>query len=326
MLKLEELLRSNGFLINKKFMIHGYAVYLEIFNINNAEIFLLYIPSKYEIYVEERTNAYKIKYMDLNEDDIVIYNHPEYTNFDIFVKCTGAKLLPFVDKDPFRKDLNKFEKFISINNPKLVYLSNPNNPTGFLYPAELIYKLLDRFPDIIFLIDEAYIHFSNVDNKDLYLSLSVERKNLVVTRTFSKLFSLAGLRIGYVVTNIEMIKHLQIIHKSKNVSMLGQLSAETVLNNYSFYENFIDKIKQQRELFINQIIKLPFVENVFDSQANFVCVKLKNNPSKFLDYLEKNGVFVRDRNSIKNLNNIFRTTIVPDMSFPIKIMKAYKEL
>jgi histidinol-phosphate aminotransferase len=261
----------------------------------------------------------------LNENDIVIYNHPEYSNFDVFVKSNGARLLAYIDNKPFQKDLLSFKNFIKENNPKIVYLSNPNNPTGYLYKTGYVYDLMKSFPKTLFIIDEAYIHFSNLENKDTIINFTLNQSNLIVTRTFSKLFSLAGLRIGYVISSQKIIQELKLIHKSKNVSMLGQIAANLAIQNYEFYENYANKIISSRTIFISELKKLKFVQEVFESQANFVCVKLRNNPISFINYLESNNVYVRDRNSIQNLQNIFRTTIIPEMNIPIKIMANFKD-
>jgi histidinol-phosphate aminotransferase len=136
---------------------------------------------------------------------------------------------------------------------------------------------------------------------------------------------LAGLRIGYVISSPKIIQELKLIHKSKNVSMLGQIAANLAIQNYEFYENYANKIISSRTIFIAELKKLKFVQEVFESQANFVCVKLRTNPISFINYLESNNVYVRDRSSIQNLQNIFRTTIFPEMNIPIKIMSNFKD-
>jgi histidinol-phosphate aminotransferase len=259
----------------------------------------------------------------LNENDTVVYNHPEYSNFDVFVKSNGAHLKSFLDNDVFDKDLLLFKKFISKEKPKLVYISNPNNPTGYFYNFNFLFDLFDTFQDTLFIIDEAYIHFCGEANLDVVLKKATTLENVIVTRTFSKLFSLAGLRIGYVIANSITIENLKLIHKSKNITMLAQISALSVLKNYDFYQQNVREIIFSRNKFIDELSKLDYVDTVYKSYSNFVCVKLKNETKNFLDYLELNGVFVRDRTSILKLNKIFRTTIFPSMDEPLKVFKNY---
>jgi histidinol-phosphate aminotransferase len=261
----------------------------------------------------------------LNEKDKVVYNHPEYSNFDVFVQSNGAHLIPFIDNDVFNKDLNSFSKFILKENPKLVYISNPNNPTGYLYNDDFLFGLFESFPNILFIIDEAYIHFCGKANLDSVLEKATKLENVIVTRTFSKLFSLAGLRIGYVISNSNIINNLKLIHKSKNVTMLAQISALSVINHYDFYNQKIKEIAISRNKFINSLSKLKYVDKVYQSFSNFVCVKLKAETKDFLDYLELNGVFVRDRSSILKLDKVFRTTIFPNMDEPIKVFLKYEK-
>jgi len=261
----------------------------------------------------------------LNEKDTVLYNHPEYSNFDVFVHSNGAILKPFIENNCFDKSLQSFKNFIANQNPKIVYISNPNNPTGYLYDFDFLLDLFKTFKDTLFIIDEAYIHFCGKDNIDFILQKATQFLNVIVTRTFSKLFSLAGLRIGYVVANSNVIKNLKLIHKSKNITMFAQISALSVLKNYDYYMQQVKRIIYSRNEFINKLSKLDYVDTVYKSFSNFVCVKIKSETSSFLKYLELNGVYVRDRSSILNLNNVFRTTIFPDMEFPIKVFMNYNK-
>ncbi len=261
----------------------------------------------------------------LNENDKVIYNHPEYSNFDVFVQSNGAHLTPYIDDDVFNKDLNSFSKFIAKENPKLVYISNPNNPTGYMYKEDFLFELFKSFPNTLFIIDEAYIHFCGKTNLDFVLQKATKLQNVIVARTFSKLFSLAGLRIGYVISNPNVINNLKLIHKSKNVTMLAQIAALSVIKNYDFYDQKIKEITFSRDKFINALSKLKYVDRVYSSFSNFVCVKLRSETKDFLDYLDLNGVFVRDRSSIFKLDKVFRTTIFPNMDEPLKIFINYKK-
>lgn len=261
----------------------------------------------------------------LNENDKVLYNHPEYSNFDVFVKSNGAHLVPFIDKDVFNKDLILFKAFISKEQPKLVYISNPNNPTGYFYDNNFLLDLFESFPNTLFVIDEAYIHFCGKSNLDFILQSATKLENVIVTRTFSKLFSLAGLRIGYAISNPNIIKNLKLIHKSKNVTMLAQISAITVIKNYDFYNLKIQEINLSRNKFINSLSNLNYIDKIYPSFSNFVCIRLKSDTKKFLDYLEFNGVFVRDRSNILKLDKVFRTTIFPNMDEPISIFMNYNK-
>jgi len=261
-------------------------------------------------------------YLDIG--DTVVYNHPEYSNFDTFVISNGAVLKPFFDKELFHKNLESFFNFIKVNNPKIVYLSNPNNPTGYFYDYNFLKKLLSSFPSTLFLVDEAYIHFSimRFDHNFLIQQIQIF-DNLIITRTFSKLYSLAGLRSGYLISSKYHVNNLKIIHKSKNVTMLAQKASLAALENFDYYSSMANEIINTRELIIQEITKLNFVEKVYPSEANFICIKLKSSVLNFLSYLELNNIYVRDRSNIKSMDNIFRITILPNMDYPLEVFKKF---
>jgi histidinol-phosphate aminotransferase len=264
-------------------------------------------------------------YLDIG--DCVVYNHPEYSNFDVFVISNGAILRPYFDLNIFNKNLDGFYDFIRKSNPKIVYLSNPNNPTGYFYEKEFLISLFKTFPNTLFIVDEAYIHFSSKRNNENYLiELISIFDNLIITRTFSKLYSLAGLRIGYILSNKNHINNLRIIHKSKNITMIAQYASIEAIEQKNFFFSSATEIIHSRESFSKELIKLDFVENVFKSEANFVCVKLKTSVSKFLTFLELNKIYVRDRSKIKLMDNIFRITIIPNMDYPLEIFKLFERL
>jgi histidinol-phosphate aminotransferase len=261
-------------------------------------------------------------YLDI--DDCVVYNHPEYSNFDVFVVSNGAILKPFFDPEPFNKNLDNFFKFIKENNPKIVYLSNPNNPTGYFYEKQFLSKLFSSFPNTLFIVDEAYIHFSSKkDDHNFLVELIKTYSNLVITRTFSKLFSLAGLRLGYLLSNPYHINNLKIIHKSKNITMIAQNACLKAIEQKDFFSSMANNIILTRDFFTQEISTLNFVEKVYKSEANFICVKLRYSVPNFIAYLESNRIYVRDRSKIKLMDNTFRISILPDMDFPLKIFKNY---
>ena len=139
----------------------------------------------------------------LDDRDSASCLYPTYENFFIFVLQTGASLKKIEIDKPLIPDENKILNHLCSNeNLKLVYLVNPNNPCGYLLSEEFIRELCKRLPDSIIVVDEAYIEFS--DHKSS-VTLINEFENLVVFRTFSKAFGMAGLRLGYMCASDEII-------------------------------------------------------------------------------------------------------------------------
>jgi histidinol-phosphate aminotransferase len=110
--------------------------------------------------------------------------------------------------------------------------------------------------------------------------------------------------------------------------MIAQKASLAALENLDYYSSMASKIINTREFMIQEISKLNFVEKVYPSEANFICIKLKSSVINFLSYLELNNIYVRDRSNIKSMDNIFRVTILPNMDYPLEVFKkfALKEL
>jgi histidinol-phosphate aminotransferase len=118
----------------------------------------------------------------LSLTDKITYRNPEYSNFYVFVKSSGAKLLPYYDENPFELNELALEKYIKSELPKMHYLSNPNNPTGILYSFEFLKRLIETNSETLFIVDEAYIHFSYYDKalQDSVIELTKNLNNLIV--------------------------------------------------------------------------------------------------------------------------------------------------
>lgn len=262
----------------------------------------------------------------LNKGDTVTFMHPEYSNFEVFSLSTGAKNIPFLSDKPFEDNFDQFKDHIRNLNPKLVYISNPNNPTGKYLSSEKLIPIVREFEKTLFIIDEAYINFTTEEDENYWIQNINHYQNVCVTRTFSKLFSVAGLRIGYLVANNEILNLLKRIHKSKNINMIAQVAAEAALDDIDYYRLKVEDVKVQKNRFIAEVKNLNFIESVYDSKANFVCIKLKSKVSEFLMYLEQHGIYVRDRSSIINLSQIIRVTINDNMDYPLEIMSKFNDL
>lgn len=244
----------------------------------------------------------------LNNKDVVSYIHPEYSNFTVFAKSCGADLNKINYDEKYNYSKIKLE--LKKKKPKLFYISRPNNPTGDLFKKEELVKLIMEFSDTIFVIDEAYIQFSYhlKNDQDYFLNLSIKHKNIIVTRTFSKLYSIAGLRVGYIISNEELIKNLEIIHKKKNNTMISQIAASICINDFDFYMMKAKEIINLRENFIYEVSRLDFVKKVNKSFSNFVTVYLKFPSARLIKDLLKHKIYIR--NQSKNFGEeVVRITI-----------------
>jgi histidinol-phosphate aminotransferase len=237
----------------------------------------------------------------LENGDEVLIIEPEYSQVDTFIKMKGgvknSYLLKSIDK-PSIVDLNN-----ALIGKKVFYFSNPNNPIGYLFSESEIENMVITNPSVMFFVDEAYYEFSGSSAINLISKFS----NLIIFRTFSKAFGLAGIRLGYVVSAKENISMINKVRNGKEVSTIAQLAAITALDNYLLLESRIQEVISTRNWFVNELSKLVNFE-FFQSSANFLLIK-HDNHEEIISKLIDSKILVRDRTSMHMLKNCFRITI-----------------
>lgn len=201
--------------------------------------------------------------------DLSIYVFPPtYSCYEIFASAIGVKL----NRVPLTGERIDVERLRGLNENCVVFLPNPNNPTGHLFSDEEIFWLLEK--GALLVLDEAYYEFSG----KTYAPLIDNYSNLIVVRTFSKAFGLASQRIGYLIANPALIDAYNRIRLPYNVSYLGQLFATVALKNRRIFQERVENIVEERERLKSALRKLGF--NVSDSRANFVFVYLSQKETE----------------------------------------------
>ena len=229
----------------------------------------------------------------LEPEDRVLVVSPTYENFYVFALQTGAQIDNFEIKPPFNLtfDLldNRLKNSCSI---KAVYLTRPNNPFGYLIDSSLVEKIASKYPSTMFIVDEAYIEFS--DKKSCAV-LVTKLSNIVVSRTFSKAFGLAGIRLGYLCADLDVINNVNKIRNGKNLSMISQKLGLFALRNIDKINEWISSVRKGRKCFENWC-KTEGIE-YYPSHGNFVLFKA-SRPSKLCSELKALGIYIRNRDSV----------------------------
>ena len=153
----------------------------------------------------------------------------------------------------------------------------------------------------MFIVDEAYYEFA----KQSSCHLVVSHKNLIVTRTFSKAFGLASVRLGYCMGHPDTLSHLRKIRNGKAVNSLAQLCGIAALDDLDYLDSRIDEMNDAKKFFVDN---LPHEYYAVDSQTNFVLLKTPDS-KKLLNKMKDNKILIRDRSSFDNLENCVRITI-----------------
>ena len=234
----------------------------------------------------------------VDKDTKVLSYQPSYTQVNTFITTNTEHYEKINIQDPLGEHHYDFDYCKSAD---VVYLVNPNNPTGKLLPVKEIEKLVKQYPNTLFIVDEAYYEFA----KQSCTHLVVSHKNLIVTRTFSKAFGLASVRLGYCMAHPDTLSDVRKIRNGKAVNALGQLCGIAALNDLDYLQSRIDEMNDAKKFFIDN---LPNCYQAVDSDANFVLVKTPDS-KKVLDKMRENKILIRDRSSFDNLENCVRITI-----------------
>lgn len=263
--------------------------------------------------------------MYITVGDPVLILWPSYDNFRLTAQVAGAQVMFWDLNSDFTFNSDLFEEKIKRKNPSLVYICNPNNPTGLLLSKNYIEHLLKKFPCTMFLIDEAYIEFSpNESCKDLV----VEYDNLLISRTMSKAFGLANIRFGYLLASSENIQYISSIRNPKNITTFAQEAVIGALLDVEYMKNYVNRVNNAKNIFISKINEISGNKFfAYESSANFVLVRCEDllTKSEILNFLERNNVFVRNVSQSESVKDCIRITIGTEeqMDIVIDLFKSY---
>lgn len=237
--------------------------------------------------------------------DRVLVPMPTYTHFLVYVQARNSTVVPYFPDNIFDPDFDGL--FEALQEPtKLVYLVNPNNPTGVTYDAEGVAELLAAFPETLFVVDEAYFEFHGESCAELVSHYA----NIVVTRTFSKCFGIAGLRMGYLCAAEPIQQTLRKIFNPKSVNRLGQIAAAACLSDLPYYDAFVREVTASKEILQDAMTRRGL--ELITTPANFVLLRV-DRPKEFCAELEDEGVYIRDRSTLPRLEDFVRIS-VPNMT------------
>ncbi|MBI2638378.1 histidinol-phosphate transaminase [Candidatus Peregrinibacteria bacterium] len=232
----------------------------------------------------------------------IIVLEPTYGMYQVVAQINDVKLKPCLLTENFQPDLRKIRKCISPKT-KMLFCASPNSPTGNLLNPSDLKKLCAIFPGII-VIDEAYIEFSSQPS----FAENLRRfKNLVILRTLSKAWGLAGIRVGYCIANPLIIEYLMKIKPPYNMNSVSASLAEKALKNKENLAELRQKMMQERTRLSHELKKLG--ATVFPSEANFLLVKIPSASSIIKKLAEDFTIIVRDFSSRPLLKDCFRVTV-----------------
>lgn len=238
----------------------------------------------------------------INPGDPVLVASPTYQHFLVFAQSRGARIAHHYGPDPFAKDLDGLIAALGRLQPRIFYLVNPNNPTGVIYTPEEIARLLDAAPNTLVIVDEAYSEFAGQSAIQLLHRYS----NLVVTRTFSKAYGMAGLRIGYAFAHEDVITDMQRVFNPKSVNVLAQIGAMAALADQAYLTGYVAEVTASKALMQAWFEARGFTFR--STPANYVMVRFERAPW-VVRLLREEGVYVRDRSHLPQLSGYVRFSV-----------------
>ncbi len=252
----------------------------------------------------------------IQEGDEVIIPIPTFSYYEIAARANGASVVYVDRKEDFIVDIGAIQKAVSPRT-KVIFLCSPNNPSGDVVPESDIRTLLESFRGLVF-VDEAYVEFA----EHSITNLVMEYDNLIVGRTFSKIFGLAGLRLGYGIMPAWLKKEYMKIATPFNVSLPAIKAGVAAISDKVHIDKSIAMVKEGRKYLKEEI---PF--KVYYSMANFVLVDISPlNASEVCEKLLKKGIIVRDCRSFKGAGNSLIRVTVGTKEQNMRVVNAFRSV
>ncbi|MFC1693578.1 histidinol-phosphate transaminase [Candidatus Latescibacterota bacterium] len=227
---------------------------------------------------------------------------PSFLMFNYVASLINADVVSVPLNSDYSYDCDALEdKFLECGD--MLVICSPNNPTGTLFPRDRLERILEK-TDSPVIVDEAYYEFSRITSLDLVKS----HDNLIIFRTFSKGFSLAGLRVGYALMAPELASEIGKVKLPFNLDFFSIAAATRLLKKRSIIEGAINEIIKERDALFKAMNSIKGV-TVFPSHANFILFKTPYDSKRVFEKILEDGVLIRDLSSNKLLANTLRVTV-----------------
>ena len=226
----------------------------------------------------------------LSKEDSAIYSEHAFAVYPLVVKAVGAKGIEVPAKN-FSHDLDQMLESIQ-DNTKLIFIANPNNPTGSFIEYDQLISFLEKVPaHIIVLLDQAYFDYSSFETKDIEFDVLNKFPNLIMSRSFSKAYGLAGFRVGFCLSSGEIADYLNRVRQPFNANSLALYAAEKALEDQDFINKCLQLNLEQKELLFKELASLGY--DCLPSRGNFISFHCKQDSREAFNKLLVEGVIVR---------------------------------
>jgi len=226
----------------------------------------------------------------LDFDENAVISQRAFIMYWLAVQVANGNSIIVPDRDS-RHDLKAMAGAVN-DKTRLIYISNPNNPTGTIVTTDELLALLDTVPpDVVVVIDEAYYEYVNDPDYPETIPLLEKYRNLLILRTFSKAYGLAGIRVGYGLADGELLTSLNRVRSPFNANSLAQAGAEAALDDEAFVRRSCEKNRAERRFLEGEFEKRDL--DYIPSQTNFILVNFQQEGQVIYRKLLERGVIVR---------------------------------
>ncbi len=238
----------------------------------------------------------------LESGDELLLPVPTYTMYEVYASATEANVVTVLAADDLQFP---FERLLAAITPrtKIIAIANPNSPSGSAASREQIVEFARRAPHAVVMIDEAYFHFHG----ETVIDLLDELPNLMVARTFSKAYGLAGLRLGILAGSAELMRWVRRVLSPYSVNSLALACLPPALEDTAYLDWYVSEVLKARAGFEAALDKAGIRR--WPSCANFILVDIGSRHAEFVRLMRAAGVLVRDRSSDPGCDGRVRITI-----------------
>jgi histidinol-phosphate aminotransferase len=238
----------------------------------------------------------------LDEGDEILLPVPTYTMYEVYASATDAQVISVQSDSNLQFPFEKLVAAISLRT-KIIAIANPNSPSGSMATRAQILELSRLSPQAIILVDEAYFHFCGETVMDLVGKIP----NVIVARTFSKAYGLAGLRVGVLAGPAETMKWVRRVLSPYSVNSVALACLPAALADAAYLDWYVNEVLAARDQF--QAALVDSKVRYWPSRANFILVDIGPRHKEFVRHMLAAGVLVRDRSNDPGCDGCVRITI-----------------
>ena len=219
---------------------------------------------------------------------------PDFSMYEFYSSFAGANVEKYYKDNTLELNLDKFAEFIKEKNAKIAIFSNPCNPTGKIVNRSALIEFIENTEALI-IVDEAYMEFA--DKSESVIDLVAKYDNLIVLKTLSKAFGSAAMRLGFAISNIDIIKAIKKIKSPYNVNTISQIFGKIILENQSEISAKVEVIRENVKYLYNKlcVIDTDKIQTIFESKTNFVLIEMTESEigKALFEYLKVKKIAIR---------------------------------